>query len=448
MKRLLILILLFVGTNISAKEWVEKHIIIIDNRYVPETILTLQCIDSLNCYAFTDYATPDEQYTRIYYSKDQGNTWEKIYEVDYSTGEPYANVRYCQAVDTNNIFLTYGRSFGEYLYRVDKSTDGGKTFNKINFESPNVELYGGITELKMYDQKTGIIVTDPALIYTFDGWETYHINDLNGLSIREYALFFIDSEKICLAQRINWIGHFYSFNLKTEKWDEYSPPNYEPGTTDEIIMYDVSFINDSTGFACGGNQYGQGSYSSDVIWKTTTRGENWNIIYNETLPETWATTRISFSDELHGIAVGSWGKIMQTTDGGETWFYHTDVRERIRKSSGLRVAMAGEYPILAATAGGIYRYEEPVSVNETEFKDANFEIRQTPENFTINITDDNHRKFSLQIVDISGKTVYEGSLLYSLENVVGLSGFVQGGYVYRILCGNALVMSGKFAIIR
>ncbi|MCK5741374.1 MAG: T9SS type A sorting domain-containing protein, partial [Chlorobi bacterium] len=89
-----------------------------------------------------------------------------------------------------------------------------------------------------------------------------------------------------------------------------------------------------------------------------------------------------------------------------------------------------------------------VSVQESEFKDVIFDINQTPEHLTINISDENHRKYRLQIVDIQGKSMYESSLLYSLENVVGLSEFAQGSYVYRILCGNVLVRSGKFVVTR
>ncbi|MDA3844231.1 MAG: YCF48-related protein [Candidatus Kapabacteria bacterium] len=434
MKKLIILILMFVSTNISAKEWVQKHYI------KSEYIKTLQCLDSNNCYAFTNDVLG--RANRIYKSTDQGNSWNAIYEDYY---DKLIEISRCFVLDTSNIFMTYSED-----YFVDVSTDGGKTFKRTNLEENGESYNGWIFGLTMYNQNIGCIISYDNLFYTTNGWKTYKTLDLDKGEYDKAGapLYFIDSAHVIIKKEYRNKDAFVKFNIETETWSDYNTPWEIPPDEEPKTIYDVCFVNDTLGFACGGQEYGKGVVSSDIVWKTSDKGKHWEIIHEKLIEDTFPTTKISFSDEKHGMAVGSWGKIMETTDGGESWFYHTDLPEDLVETITVRVAMAGQTPIVSSIAGGIYRYEDDVSVQENEFQNVKFDIKQTPEHITINITDENHRRYKLQIVDIQGKSMYEGSLLYSLENVVSLSGFSSGVYLYRIMCEGTLAGSGKFVVTK
>ncbi|MDA3844323.1 MAG: YCF48-related protein [Candidatus Kapabacteria bacterium] len=432
MLRLILLFLILMNINLSAKEWVQKHYI------YSEHITTLQCVDSANCYAFAEDVMASTN--RIYKSTDQGNTWEGIYAF-YE--DSLMSIGKCFVLDTSNIYLTYSGAF-----LVDKSTDGGKTFKRTNFEENGKSYNGWIFDFVMYNKNIGFIVSYNSIFYTTDGWKTYKSPNIEEYHTVGAPIFFIDSNNVAVSEIHARGDVFLKFNLDTEKWTPYNTTLQIPDEEYEETMHDVCFVNDSVGFACGGQKLNQGISSSDIIWKTSDTGKHWNIIHEEIIDKSSTTQKITFSDEKHGMAVGSWGKIMETTDGGETWFYHNDLPKDLTETILVRVALAGDNNIVSTLRGGIYRYEDDISVQESEFQDVIFDIKQTPEHITINISDDRHRKYSLQIADMSGKSMYEGSLLYSLENVVSLSGFASGVYIYRIMCGGALARSGKFVITK
>ena len=91
------------------------------------------------------------------------------------------------------------------------------------------------------------------------------------------------------------------------QWDNISLDISEP-------LYDVHFVNESTGFAVG--------WGADrgVIGRTTNGGESWEI---ESVPGTFIFS-VDFTDELNGIVTGHeqscvCALVLHTTDGGKTW---------------------------------------------------------------------------------------------------------------------------------
>lgn len=73
------------------------------------------------------------------------------------------------------------------------------------------------------------------------------------------------------------------------------------------------FANDQTGWIGGGNQTLNYSY----IYKTTNGGANWTNQYNSS--SSGLIMKMWFSGALNGWAAGAGGKILATTDGGQTW---------------------------------------------------------------------------------------------------------------------------------
>jgi len=82
-------------------------------------------------------------------------------------------------------------------------------------------------------------------------------------------------------------------------WD-----NHAIGTSS---LNDVSFVDASTGFACG---------ALGAIFKTTDGGATW---VQKTSGVTYDLFSIDFVDASNGMAVGEMGTLLKTTDGGESW---------------------------------------------------------------------------------------------------------------------------------
>lgn len=76
-------------------------------------------------------------------------------------------------------------------------------------------------------------------------------------------------------------------------------------------LNDIYFVDDTTGYVCGGERYNTGD-----ILKTTNSGETW-LPQGENLEK--ALYRINFSRYDTGFIVGFEGKIYRTHNGGSNW---------------------------------------------------------------------------------------------------------------------------------
>jgi hypothetical protein len=98
----------------------------------------LQAVDSNNVFAFVE---GDLDATKVFRSSDQGDTWTKLYEYHPWNGselDSLNGINHCFALDTNNIYITYG-----YKIALEKSTDGGKHLNArhlANFRAVNMKM--------------------------------------------------------------------------------------------------------------------------------------------------------------------------------------------------------------------------------------------------------------------------------------------------------------------
>jgi len=87
-----------------------------------------------------------------------------------------------------------------------------------------------------------------------------------------------------------------------EEWVlKYSNPSYN--------LTDVCFIDDKIGFTVG---------ALGVILRTTTSGEQWDIIDSVETPSP-SLRKIDFFNSNIGLIVGNNGIIRRTSDGGNTW---------------------------------------------------------------------------------------------------------------------------------
>jgi hypothetical protein len=433
MKQFFFLILLIIPLNLMAeKAWVQKHYI----EY--ESFRTFQSLDSNNCYAFVDGVG----FTIIYKSTDQGNSWWILYKKDHlKLNDSIWKVFHCQALDSEYIYISYmDRTI------LDRSTDGGKTFDRISFGDLSLAKNRLFIDLVMYDRKLGSGCTYDDLIITRDNWESYRIIKMTEYSTAGDPMFFIDSNNIAIMKWSNFGHEFLKYNIEKNEWSLYNKGEEPQNGENPKAMYFVFFVNDSLGFGCGGQGTGQGNFARDIIWKTTDRGLHWKVVLNRAHEPVFGLAKISFTNELHGMAVGNWGKIVETTDGGQTWTY-LEVPKDAQGSIGFTVTWAGQYPLIACQAAGIFRLEETTGIDEMILNSNDVQIRQTNDKLLISVEDESFRKYNLQIYDISGNMVLEQELnsgIGVLFMPVYINRLITGSYFYRISVNDEIVKTGKF----
>lgn len=154
------------------------------------------------------------------------------------------------------------------------------------------------------EQKGWVVGTDGLIMFTEDGgetWDIQHSNDDESF----WSIFFIDDNK---GWVVGWSSIYHTTNAG-KTWEYQNHPSIMGDLTD------VYFINHDTGWIVG---------TYKIVLKTTDGGKNWTKIMN-TIADDNCFYSVSFTDELHGCAVGgkmsnyNFGFIMITNDGGLNW---------------------------------------------------------------------------------------------------------------------------------
>jgi photosystem II stability/assembly factor-like uncharacterized protein len=101
--------------------------------------------------------------------------------------------------------------------------------------------------------------------------------------------------------------------LPVERID--SPDRMMQTITDDVILYDVSFLDGRHGFICG--EFG-------TLLATDDGGEHWRQI---AVPTEKTLFGLYFATPLEGWVVGIDGIIMRTEDGGATWLVQNGLTE-------------------------------------------------------------------------------------------------------------------------
>jgi photosystem II stability/assembly factor-like uncharacterized protein len=171
-----------------------------------------------------------------------------------------------------------------------------------------------------------------------------------------------------LDENIGFISNYYSELYKTSdggtSWSE-----LETGT--EINIRSMYFFDENWGFAAGGD----GRFLK--ILETQDGGSSWKTRLEKDNHENYSyLNRIYFIDGESGYAIGSYGTIVKTEDGGVTWM---DV-ESITSNSLTDIAFIDPGTGLACgNSGTIIKYSDPSWVNEgPEFSYNRLECHPNP----------------------------------------------------------------------
>ncbi len=438
---ILILTLLFLIPNIatSKKAWRKKHYV------YNEDASAMFSLDSNTVVAMTT----NIGVIKIYNTNDAGNTWNCIYEYNsIEHNDSVGNVgRACFCSDTSNIYF----SFVERAI-IDRSTDGGKSFKRVEFGELSADKYDNFRCISMYNKNIGAAVSYYNIASTTDNWETYKVFRYNYADTTYYSapMFFIDSAHVVMNKSSAYSNSFMVYNIYTDQLEEYSPMIPAPEGEITKSINDICFINDSLLFGVGRQDNDSTNWSDDVIWRSTDTGKNWNIIFENCKEPMWGLERVHFSDSLNGMAFGPGGKVILTSNGGETWEYHNGPRQ-YWLSAFWSSTMCGEYPIIWGQACGIYRYEEYSGVNENILEEIEIIPYQSQTDFFIEINDPKHRQYDLTIASLDGKIILEediNTISQSISTPINLLNLNSGAYVYIVNCGDILVSTGKILNVR
>ncbi|MFH1051644.1 MAG: T9SS type A sorting domain-containing protein [bacterium] len=335
-------------------------------------VQSINCPDSNNCFALVNHpSTPV-----LYKSIDQGNTWQLIYE-DSIRRNP--SVEEGVSPHANYYFI-----IDDTYAIIKKSSDGGLNFKEIQLEPGYYHIY----HFSMYDTSYGFITSRYNFYTTTNGWETFERHPKLHTNQTYYSPIFLDTNTVGMIYSSPWANgmglgvSYIKYYIDEDIWDTVSYFGKKPGVGVDYI-YGIYFVNDTLGFACGRQSDTSLPNSNyfDLLYRTTNGGNNWYVIHKVYVyPQIGFINNIAFADENNGIAVGFYGKIAMTNDGGDTWVYEPtpNAMDNARK---MLVCWAGRTPLIGTWDAGIFRYEGdffkfPVGVVDREI--TNYELRITP----------------------------------------------------------------------
>ncbi|MFZ0391259.1 MAG: YCF48-related protein, partial [Calditrichia bacterium] len=277
-------------------------------------------------------------YGILYKSENGGNSWDTL---DFPAGQSIVNISCYDSI--LQVFAEYGQFF--------RSTDNGAHFNPL-MEWPNISL----RKMTVLSERILCFSTDGREMSispdSGSGWsyplkiipEKNEINDVcfkndlyglisgakgyigktvdGGLSWEQLPNPFVGQDKT-----LNFIklygnraitgtnGGKYLISYDSgQSWQERQMP-LSPYLAQQQYLNTGFFINDQIGFVGG---------DSAVIYKTTDGGESWEVMpfTGFGYPKIY---KLYFRDSLHGFALGSYGSVLYSSDGGNSWNFLTQL---------------------------------------------------------------------------------------------------------------------------
>ncbi|MES2763207.1 MAG: YCF48-related protein [Bacteroidota bacterium] len=179
------------------------------------------------------------------------------------------------------------------------------------------------------------------------------------------------------------------------------------------LTTEMCFVNSSVGFVVG---------SSGLISKTSDGGTTWTV---QTTNSTSYLQSIHFYDVNTGIAVGSAGTILYTNNGGTNWYSLTSgvtgMLTDVHMTSATTAVVVGEDGVILKNSNIFVGIEE----HELAATEINVFPNPVADKLTVNSTHDIH---SVEVFDITGKSVYASGKLNTKEHSADLSKLKSGNY--------------------
>jgi photosystem II stability/assembly factor-like uncharacterized protein len=325
MNKLLIIALIVIGTYSFAsskilweKVWFEQN-----SYYIKE----VDRADSLNLMALVGIRG---FYTQVLKSINAGKTWNIVFNdttfilpVHYPFSMSYPEKDFAIVICDSGTFI--------------KTTDGGISWKKGEIKeifSSNVRSI-----VSMFDKNSGIIHANKKLFISHDGFETYKQIYLPVygpvLDFQMLSPNFIFAMTVYYDGSPNYDEKFFKSNNGGESWTEYYYPDY-------VFPSSIKFIDTLFGFTAGGERTGLGDNTYDYIYRTTNGGETWTKVLDTLCWPPYGLEDIDVLDRKTAIAVGQFGKIYWTHDGGDSWQRDSNALIVDQIPATMRVCILGE----------------------------------------------------------------------------------------------------------
>jgi photosystem II stability/assembly factor-like uncharacterized protein len=302
MNKLLIIALIAIGasTLVSSKILWEKVWFQNISYYIKE----MSKADSLNLMALVGM---HGLYAQILKSTDAGKTWFVTF--DDSTLIVPKHEPYKMSYPEKDFAIVICDS-GTFI----KTNDGGLTWKKGNIKELHSDNYTSL--ITMYDKNNGIIYGNKKTFISHDGFETYkqfYFPVSNAvLDFQMLSPDFIFAMVVYYDGNPNYDEKFFKSTNSGESWTEYYYPDY-------VFPSSIKFIDTLFGFSAGGERTGIGDNTYDYIYRTTNGGETWTKVLDTLCWPPFGLEDIDVLDRKTAIAVGQFGKIYWTHDGGDSW---------------------------------------------------------------------------------------------------------------------------------
>lgn len=380
------------------------------------------------------------------------------------SASPTAGIVELNVLTEDSLFASSSGSEG-----LLRSVNGGQSWDTLTF--PNVANF----KVHFLDPQTGFIAgysafaIGPTCFKTANGGQTWQpMYDTIGGGDYFHKIHFVNKDT-GFTSRVGLLSRTTDGGLSFSH-QELIPDNH--------YITNIHFISQSTGFVSL-VQYGDASHI-DRIFKTTDCGATWSEVYNESSGPQQVfvydgLSQMQFVDQQHGFAIttGSPGKILKTTDGGNSWteltghnftgYSLTDIHfvttqtgyvvysQRIYKTSNggqswamqqtnpqdilvLEVEMLNEQ-LGFASGHGLFKTTNgggPTSIHDRTATQAGFVIYPNPAKDIVYIQNRNNIPLrGLVIYDISGK-VHQRYTEGHIPVVLLLDGFSGGTYLLHL----------------
>lgn len=427
-----ILTIILSFSNLSAeKRWVQVNPPEADY----EIFEFLKCIDSTNCFAMSDL----NKYLLLYRSTDQGKTWTKALEKWDNREYGQMNLNNPDLYDENLIYLNYYDRIG-----LEITENGGKDFRFQLFNEP-IGKTVWVNELSIFSDSISVLLTNDAIFHTNDNWYNFKKVSIPDSIDAFEPLYHLDSNNIVFRRADGYNLEFVKYDFVNERFDIWSKGD----TVNKYYTHTnhITFVNDTLGYACGHQYTDSADRSRALIWKTTDQGRTWIKLMDKLFEPAEGLDQISFRTETHGIAVGGIRNILETTDGGETWFQHEPHPDM---GIVVKTDWAGIYPLHASWGAGIFRLETVSKVEELSSNEK-FKVYQSGDNLEIAINDPTHKKYIFELYSQTGQRLLTrsvgsaGGFLFEPVQLIDLS---NGAYFYVITSNSGVEFSGKLVIVQ
>jgi photosystem II stability/assembly factor-like uncharacterized protein len=205
-------------------------------------------------------------------------------------------------------FMAICQSITDSIARTLLSSNGGEAWESSILSKQTIPSYDHISKVWFFNDTDGIAFNNYRWLTTNAGYawkkggdtvtafpsptDVHFWNDRLGWMVSDNSYYATDA------------GYIANTTDGGKTWKYYDTLFTPP-------MYAVDFIDSLKGFVVGNNY----QFTTGFIYSTIDGGENWTWRQFFTTGPFWD---IGFLDEKHGWITGS-GKILRTTDGGETW---------------------------------------------------------------------------------------------------------------------------------